>query len=126
MESQTRSTPTAQEVNQTTKKGHDTNPSPGDYRNTHEKTKIGYGDVFKPAEPANSAARDSSPLRTIPRARELPWYTCRHHEPRTAAKAELYRAESSASLTGPGSSKKRSTYCPGVEMGAESFPGHQR
>ena len=49
-----------------------TNPAPLTTKETDMKTDIGYGDVSKSAEPANSAPRDSSTLRTIPRIRDLP------------------------------------------------------
>ena len=49
-----------------------TNPTPMTTEKTNAKTDIGYGDVSKSSEPANSAPRDSSTLRTTPRMRELP------------------------------------------------------
>ena len=96
-----------------------TNPAPLTTEETNAKTQIGYGDVSKSAEPTNSALRDSSTLRRIPRMRELPWCTSRHHEPRTAPRAVVYRAQESTSLAGPGPLKKRTTYCRGVGVCAE-------
>ena len=70
---------------------------------TSAKTEVDHGDVSKSVELAKSAPRDSSTLCTISRMRELSLCICRHHEPRTAPRAVVYRAEESVSLTGPGS-----------------------
>ena len=56
----------------TRKHGYHNEPSPDDCKRNELKPDIGNGGVSKSAEAANSAPRDSSTLRTIPRIRELP------------------------------------------------------
>ena len=66
-------TPTKYLIDRSTKNTDTTtNPAPLTAEETNAKTEVGYGDVSKSVEPANSAPRDSSTLRTIPRTRELP------------------------------------------------------